>query len=98
MQYKTIEPYLKRKTATPIGDKQLFQSVEDRKKLVGINLQKKNKFRNSMIMFRMECMNVFFVHVVQHHVQVIGGMLINILDQLFLCKLISLYEYFCFDD
>jgi len=41
MQYKTIEPYLKRKTATPIGDKQLFQSVEDRKKLVGINLQKK---------------------------------------------------------
>ena len=34
MQYKTIEPYLKRKTPTPIGEKQLFQSVEDRKKLV----------------------------------------------------------------
>ena len=29
-----IEPYLKRKTATPIGDKQLFQSIDDRKKLV----------------------------------------------------------------
>lgn len=38
-------------------------------------------------------MNVFFVLVVQQHVQVIGGMLINILDQLFLCKLISMYEY-----
>jgi hypothetical protein len=36
MQYKTIEPYLKRKTPTPIGDKQLFQSVEDRKKLVSL--------------------------------------------------------------
>ena len=34
MQYKIIEPYLKRKTPTKIGDKQLFQSVEDRKKLV----------------------------------------------------------------
>lgn len=34
MQYKMIEPYLKRKTLTPIGDKQLFQSVDDRKKLV----------------------------------------------------------------
>jgi len=39
----------------------------------------------------MECMNVFFVHVVQHHVQVIGGMLINILDQLFSCKPISMF-------
>jgi hypothetical protein len=35
-------------------------------------------------------MNVSFAHVVQHHVQVIGGMLINILDLLFLCKLISM--------
>ncbi len=34
MQYAMIEPYLKRKTPTPIGDKQLYQSVEDRKKLV----------------------------------------------------------------
>jgi hypothetical protein len=41
MQYKTIEPYLKRKTETPIGDKQLFQSVEDRKKLVCKNFKKK---------------------------------------------------------
>ncbi len=31
-----IEPYLKRKTPTPIGDKQLFQSIEDRKKLVDL--------------------------------------------------------------
>ncbi len=29
-----IEPYLKRKTPIEIGDKQLYQSVEDRKKLV----------------------------------------------------------------
>ncbi|CAF0941036.1 unnamed protein product [Adineta steineri] len=36
MQYKTIEPYLKRKTEINIGDKQLFQSVEDRKKLDGM--------------------------------------------------------------
>ena len=32
-----IEPYLKRKTSISIGDKQLFQSVEDRKKLVSIS-------------------------------------------------------------
>jgi hypothetical protein len=36
MQYKMIEPYLKRKTPTPIGNQQLFQSVDDRKKLVCI--------------------------------------------------------------
>jgi hypothetical protein len=34
MQYKMIEPYLKRKTETPIGDKQLYQSIDDRRKLV----------------------------------------------------------------
>jgi len=37
----------------------------------------------------MACTNVFFALVVRHHVQVIGGMLINILDQLYLCKLTS---------
>ncbi|CAF3690512.1 unnamed protein product [Rotaria socialis] len=36
MQYKMIEPYLKRKTSTPVGDKQLYQSEEDRKKLDGM--------------------------------------------------------------
>lgn len=40
MQYKMIEPYLKRKTPTGIGDKQLFQSVDDRKKLVCITYEK----------------------------------------------------------
>ncbi|CAF1069631.1 unnamed protein product [Rotaria sordida] len=34
--YKMIEPYLKRKTPTAVGDKHLFQSVEDRKKLDGM--------------------------------------------------------------
>ena len=36
MQYKMIEPYLKRKTPISVGDKQLYQSVEDRKKLDGL--------------------------------------------------------------
>ncbi|CAF3918864.1 unnamed protein product [Rotaria sp. Silwood2] len=36
LQYKMIEPYLKRKRPTAVGDKQLFQSVEDRKKLDGM--------------------------------------------------------------
>lgn len=36
MQYKMIEPYLKRKTPINIGDKQLYQSEEDRKKLDGM--------------------------------------------------------------
>ncbi|CAF0889666.1 unnamed protein product [Didymodactylos carnosus] len=36
MQYKMIEPYLKRKTPTKIGDKQLYQSEEDRRKLDGM--------------------------------------------------------------
>ncbi len=90
-----IEPYLKRKTPTPIGDKQLYQSVEDRKKLVCRN-QKQKEFFQKFYYLRMGCMNVFFVLVVQHHVQVIGGMLINILDLLFLCKHISMGAFFFF--
>lgn len=31
-------------------------------------------------------MNVFFVHAAQHHAHRIGGILRNILDLLFLCK------------
>lgn len=36
LQYKMIEPYLKRKTPTTVGDRQLYQSEEDRKKLDGM--------------------------------------------------------------
>ena len=82
MQYKMIEPYLKRKTPTNIGDKQLFQSIEDRKKLVRIGQGR--SFRDPPFgRSRMACTNVFFALVVQHHVQVTGGMLINTSDQLF---------------
>jgi succinate dehydrogenase (ubiquinone) iron-sulfur subunit len=35
-QYKSIEPYLKRKTPKRPGQKEYFQSVEDRKKLDGL--------------------------------------------------------------
>lgn len=81
MQYKMIEPYLKRKTTTNIGDKQFFQSVEDRKKLVCIRQDR--PFRDRPFdRFRMACMNVFFALVVQHHAQVTGGMLINTSDPL----------------
>jgi len=34
-QYKTIQPYLKRKDVKKPGDKEYYQSVEDRKKLDG---------------------------------------------------------------
>ena len=37
----------------------------------------------------MVCMNVFFVLVVQRHVQAIGGMVISTLDQLYLCKYVG---------
>lgn len=33
-QYKSIEPYLKKKDGTQEGKEQYFQSVEDRQKLV----------------------------------------------------------------
>lgn len=33
-QYKSIEPYLKKKTEVEYGKEQYLQSVEDRKKLV----------------------------------------------------------------
>lgn len=36
-QYKSIEPYLKKKDDTQEGKEQYFQSVEDRQKLVGLN-------------------------------------------------------------
>lgn len=37
-QYKSIEPYLKKKDETQEGKEQYFQSVEDRQKLVGTNI------------------------------------------------------------
>lgn len=40
-QYKSIEPYLKKKDDTQEGKEQYFQSVEDRQKLV----MKMNSFR-----------------------------------------------------
>jgi len=39
-------------------------------------------------------MNAFFALAVQQHVQAIGGMLINILVRLYLCKLISIDQCF----
>ena len=33
-QYRSIEPYLKRKDKVELGKEQFLQSVEDRKKLV----------------------------------------------------------------
>jgi succinate dehydrogenase (ubiquinone) iron-sulfur subunit len=35
-QYKTIQPYLKRKDVKKEGDKEYYQSIEDRKKLDGL--------------------------------------------------------------
>jgi len=35
-QYRTIEPYLKRKNESEAGKESYLQSVEDREKLVGI--------------------------------------------------------------
>ena len=35
-QYKAIDPYLKRKNIKKTGDKEYFQSIEDRKKLDGL--------------------------------------------------------------
>lgn len=35
-QYRTIEPYLKRKDDSEAGKETYLQSVEDRKKLVGL--------------------------------------------------------------
>lgn len=37
-QYKSIEPYLKKKDETQEGKEQYFQSVEDRQKLVSKTL------------------------------------------------------------
>jgi len=36
-QYKSIEPYLKKKTEVEYGKEQYLQSMEDRKKLVSKN-------------------------------------------------------------
>lgn len=35
-QYKTIQPYLKRKVGKKEGEREYYQSVEDRKKLDGL--------------------------------------------------------------
>ena len=35
-QYRSIEPYLKRKDDSEVGKETYLQSVEDRKKLVGL--------------------------------------------------------------
>ena len=79
-QYRSIEPFLKRKnTEIKYGEQQFFQSQEDRSKLV-------IKFINDLaviklinyLLIRMAYMNVFYVLVVQLRVHLIGGTLINI--------------------
>lgn len=54
MQYKTIEPYLKRKTPISVGDKQLYQSEADRKKLVRFTV-KETLVNNSLQDGMYEC-------------------------------------------
>lgn len=49
-QYRSIEPYLKKKTEVEYGKEQYLQSIEDRKKLVIIAaLQLIGWFTNGMI-------------------------------------------------
>ena len=87
MQYKMIEPYLKRKTPTPMGDKQLYQSVEDRKKLVSSSTSISVHYsRLCFIRSRMVCTNAFSAHAAQHHAQATGGTPTNTLDPPFSCK------------
>ena len=64
-----IEPYLKRKTPTAIGDKQLYQSVEDRKKLVSSIDETLFKWRENALFsgwnVRMYSMHLLFNSVSQ---------------------------------
>ena len=44
-QYRSIEPYLKKKTEVEYGKEQYLQSLEDRKKLVGFYISQLNIFQ-----------------------------------------------------
>lgn len=46
-QYKSIQPYLKKKDETQEGKEQYFQSVEDRQKLVISNISIQQYYRIS---------------------------------------------------
>lgn len=59
-QYRSIEPYLKKKTEVEYGKEQYLQSIEDRKKLVIIAaLQLTGWFSNEMISLYDDCCSFF---------------------------------------
>ncbi|XP_003371333.1 succinate dehydrogenase [ubiquinone] iron-sulfur subunit (IP) [Trichinella spiralis] len=88
-QYRSIDPWLKRKEKYVYGEKQLFQTPEERSRLVRYNLRRCYFLFNTRV-YRMACMNAFFAHVVQLHAHLIGGIKISIWVQQSCCKLIGL--------
>ncbi len=91
-QYKSIEPYLKRKDEVKFGEQQFFQSPDNRAKLVKkyfelfylpfrIKIIYKKTLNQRMVFTSASCALVALLHV-----HLIGGILINTWDQLFYCK------------
>lgn len=85
-QYASIEPWL-HTDVKPSNNKEHLQHTYDREKLVCyLILLFWDIFLILYLCFRMVCMNVFCVRVVPLHALHIGGILINILDLLCLCR------------
>lgn len=76
-QYKSIEPYLKKKKPLPAGAKENLQTISDRKKLVRLILYP------GLIITRMGFMSAFSVLAVLPLAPRTGGTKINISAPLF---------------
>lgn len=101
-QYKSIEPYLKKKDETQEGKEQYFQSVEDRQKLV-ICTHFSPKILPEFLVLpywkwldntksfpnRMACTSASSVPVVAPAVPATGGMETSTWDLLSSCRLVK---------
>lgn len=95
-QYKSIEPYLKKKDESKEGQQQYLQSMEDRQKLVESRLQSTHECWNVSVVLltclcvcvcgRMVCTSVFCVPAAAPAVPVTGGTETNIWARLSSCR------------
>lgn len=65
-QYKSIEPYLKKKDETQEGKEQYFQSVEDRQKLVIKTFTHKIENKTQLHILSNVSLHPYFTNVSDH--------------------------------
>lgn len=96
-QYRSIEPYLKRKNEVEAGKEQHLQSMEDRAKLVREREREKVTYRTTVyliiiiiiitfLFLRMDCMSVYCVPVAPPLAPPTGGIQTSTLARQSSCR------------